>query len=283
MWSYFCFLWVFLIIGSPFLPAQVQFKLVKPETIKSRLNSFEGSDSTREATLRKSFSETGCSADNMSEQVVARRKEPNVICVLPGETDQVILISAHFDHISEGKGVVDNWSGASLLPSLFESLSNTKRKHTFVFVGFTAEEDGLVGSGYYVKKLSPLDLTRIRLVVNLDTLGLGPTKVWASHSDPEALGLLLATAHATQLPLGTMNVDGFGESDEESFAKKKIKTVTIHSLTPDTAGVLHSSRDNLAAIKFDDFYDTYHLLAAYLAILDTRFQAVPTTNVTATH
>ena len=80
-----------------------------------------------------------------------------------------------------------------------------------------------------------------------------------------------------------MNIDGFGESDEESFAKKKVKTVMIHSLTPNTTSVLHSSSDNLAAIKFDDYYDTYHLLAVYLAVLDTQIPPVPTTGGTATH
>jgi hypothetical protein len=93
----------------------------------------------------------------------------------------------------------------------------------------------------------------------------------------------VATANVTQLPLGAMNIDGFGESDEESFSWKKVKTVMIHSLTPDTTSVLHSSRDNIAAVKFDDYYDTYHLLAAYLAVLDNQFQTAPTTGATGAH
>ncbi|PYX03200.1 MAG: Zn-dependent exopeptidase M28, partial [Acidobacteria bacterium] len=39
----------------------------------------------------------------------ARSKLPNVICVLPGSSDKVIIVGAHFDRVSEGDGVVDNW------------------------------------------------------------------------------------------------------------------------------------------------------------------------------
>lgn len=272
-----------LTFWCPLLFAQVQFKLVKPQVIKTRLNLYPGNDLTRVAALVKSFSEVGCSEDKLSEQAVPRRKEPNVVCVLPGETDQVILVGAHFDHVSKGKGVVDNWSGASLLPSLFQSLSGTSRRHTFIFAGFTGEEDGLIGSRFYVKQLSAPELSRVQLMVTLDTLGLGPTKVWVSRSDPEAVSLLMSTANVTRLPLEGMNVDGFGISDEESFIKKKIKTVTVHSLTSDTTQVLHSSLDDITAIKFENYYDTYHLLAAYLALIDTKFPATPAVDNTSDH
>ena len=101
---------------------------------------------------------------------------------LPGSTPQVIVVGAHFDHVSEGDGVVDNWSGASLLPSLFQSLMGSARKHTFIFVAFTGEEEGLLGSAFYVKQLSKDQLSNIEAMINLDSLGLGPTEVWVSQS-----------------------------------------------------------------------------------------------------
>ncbi len=72
------------------------------------------------------------------------------------------------------------------------------------------------------------------------------------------------------LPIGGMNVNGFGESDEESFIRQKVCTMTIHSLTPETTHVLHNSADKPSAVRFHDYYDTYRLLAAYLAILDAQ-------------
>jgi Iap family predicted aminopeptidase len=66
-----------------------------------------------------------------------------------------------------------------------------------------------------------------------------------------------------------MNVNGFGRSDEESFIQKGVCTITVHSVTPGTAHVLHSPSDSPTAIRFSDYYDTYLLLASYLAVLDT--------------
>lgn len=267
-----CFLQAVICTG---LYAQAAVNLVGLETVRTRLDQYKGNDRIREMALLKAFADAGCPASNLSEQVVPRKKEPNVVCVLPGETPKTILVGAHFDHVSAGDGIVDNWSGASLLPSLFQGLTGTKHKHTFVFVGFTGEESGEVGSSFYVSQLSKVEVPQIELMVTLDSVGLGPTKVWASRSDKSAVGMLNATAHALNLPLGVVNVDGFGESDEEPFIKRKIKTITIHSVTSATTRVLHTSLDAPAAISFHDYYDTYHLLAGYLAVLDTRLGSDP--------
>jgi hypothetical protein len=107
-------------------------------------------------------------------------------------------------------------------------------------------------------------------MINLDTLGLGPSEVWASRSDKDAVTLLAGTAHLTHVPLTGMNVDGFGESDEESFIKQSVCTITVHSLTPQTTRVLHNAADSPSALQFQDYYDGYRLLAAYLVVLDAQ-------------
>ncbi len=250
--------------------AQVQYVVVRPETIQQRLDLYKGNDTTRETALVKLFTQAGCASANLSEQPVPRRKQPNVICVFPGSTPETIVVGAHFDHVSEGDGIVDNWSGASLLPSLFQALVSSPRKHTFIFVAFTGEEEGLLGSAFYVKQLPKDQLSKIEAMINLDTLGLSPTKVWVSQSDSRLVNGLRQVAHTMNLPIGGMNVDGFGESDEESFIRQKVCTITIHSLTSETAHVLHSTADNPSAVHFHDYYDTYRLLVAYLAVLDTQ-------------
>jgi aminopeptidase-like protein len=265
------FLVCFLVFPFGALHAQIKFQIAKPDVVRARLDLYKGSDAAREVTLRRLFSEAGCADSNLSEQKVPHRKEPNVICVLPGMSEDEVLVGAHFDHVSDGSGIVDNWSGASLLPSLFQSLLGEKREKTYVFVGFTGEEAGELGSLFYVSQLSDTERGRIRLMITIDTLGLGPTKVWASRSDPQAVDLLAKTAEALKLPIAGMNVDGVGVSDEESFLKAGVKTVTVHSLTTANLGMIHSSLDAPAAIRFQDYYDTYHLLAGYLAVLDHQY------------
>ena len=166
--------------------------------------------------------------------------------------------------------MIDNWSGASLLPSLYQSLTGSARRHTFIFIGFTGEEEGLVGSEYYVRQLQPDQLSNIEAMINIDSLALGPTKVWVSQSDPRLVSAIGLVAQSMRLPIAGMNVDGFGDSDEESFIRKKVCTLTVHSLTPQTTHVLHRSDDNPSAVRFSDYYETYRLLAGYLAVLDTQ-------------
>jgi hypothetical protein len=249
--------------------AQTQFRLASNEVVEGHLKSFSTKNSEREALIRKWLAESGCKDSNLTEQSLERRLPPNVICVLPGETPEVILVGAHTDHVDEfGDGVVDNWTGASLLPSLLYSLSAQPRHHTFVFVGFAAEEKGLIGSEYYADHLTAEQRARIAAMVNMDSLGLGPTEIWASHADKTLLDLLAAIAAATKLPAGTVNVDNVGSADSESFARYHVPRITLHSVTQATWGILHSPRDRMNVIKMKDYYDSYHLIAAYLAYLD---------------
>jgi hypothetical protein len=106
-------------------------------------------------------------------------------------------------------------------------------------------------------------------MINLDTLGLGPTKVWVSQSDPRLVNTIAAVAHIINIPIAGMDVNGLGESDEESFIAQKVCTLTIHSLTPDNAHILHRPDDNPTAIHLSDLYDTFRLLTTYLPSLDT--------------
>ena len=71
---------------------------------------------------------------------------------------------------------MDDWSGTSLLPSLYTALKEQKRRHTYVFVAFASEERGLVGSAYFVKKLSAEQKSSLRAFVNLECLGLTRSK-----------------------------------------------------------------------------------------------------------
>ena len=248
----------------------IRYRTLPREMIEARLGKCGGANENRERTLKQIFTEAGCDDQHLSEQPVKGSKLPNVICVMPGSSDRYIIVGAHFDRAPEGNGVVDNWSGASLLPSLYESVKGEPRKHTYIFVGFTDEEKRDVGPEFYVRKMSKDQVDQTDAMLNMDTLGLGPTEVWGSHSDPRLVGGLSYIANRLNLPLGRVDVEQVGYTDSESFAARNIPRITVHSLTQKTwdAHILHTSRDELSAMHLDDYYQTYRLLAAYIAYLD---------------
>ena len=260
----------------------VRFNLVSREGIESRLKKYTGDNKQRGGTLKQMFTEAGCDGQHISEQPVKGSKLPNVICLLPGSSDKVIIVGAHFDRVSAGDGVVDNWSGASLLPSLYEAVKIEPRKHTYIFIGFTDEEKGLVGSRFYAQQMTKEQVAATDAMVNMDTLGLAPSEVWATHSDKRLIGALASIAKQLNVPITGVNVDQIGSSDAESFAERSIPRITVHSLTQETwnARILHTSKDKLSAMRLDDYYQTYRLLAAYIAYLDqvANFPAEPMTH-----
>jgi len=244
----------------------LKVKLVDQAVIQSRLQAGVVPGKEREDLIAKLFRDAGC---EVSLQKVDR-KSSNVICRLPGETPATIAVGGHFDFVDKGQGIVDDWSGASLLPSLFAALKTEHRTHTFEFVAFTDEETGLVGSARFVKELSKEERKDLQAFINLECLGMNPPNVWVSRSTPLLVHLLEGVANAIKVPLQGVNVDKVGDDDTHPFLDRKIRVICIHSVTQETLGILHSARDRPDAISIANYYDAYRLVAFYLASLDSK-------------
>jgi hypothetical protein len=107
----------------------------------------------RRARLESLFREVGCDAEYLTEKSFPHLKDPNLVCLLPGTASTIIVAGGHYDLVNRGPGVVDDWSGAVMLPSLYHSLKSHARMDTFVSIAFAGEEGGLLGSHAYVKQL----------------------------------------------------------------------------------------------------------------------------------
>ncbi|HEV2881990.1 MAG TPA: M20/M25/M40 family metallo-hydrolase [Pyrinomonadaceae bacterium] len=122
---------------------------------------------------------------------IVRREAPaaNVVGILEGADaklrDEVIVIGAHYDHLGRGgqgslagregeihHGADDNASGVAGLLELARTFAKERRviRRTLVFIAFGGEEEGLLGSSYYVKNPS-LPLARTVAMINLDMIG----------------------------------------------------------------------------------------------------------------
>jgi hypothetical protein len=287
-------LWIgcLLLLASVSLVAasDLKYGLVEQDVVMARLQNAPMNNNDRVLALEKMFRDVGCQP---TEQAVKHLRQPNVLCVLPGSTNSTIVVGGHLDHVEEGTGVVDDWSGASMLPSLYQSLASQPRTHTFLFIGFAGEEEGLVGSEFYAKHLEQEDRKRIAAMVNLECLGIGPTEVWTGHSESILVRILVAMAQSMKVPINGINMDRdrMGQpqrfrprqsiarnlpqvsTDSESFADVGIPRITITAITHDTWPLLHNSKDNIKAINPEQYYESYRLIVPYLALLD---QQLPT-------
>ena len=259
-------------IAQPTSAPKIVVAQLGPTTIQQRLNLVPRKLADRVAALESLFHEVGCDGERFFKQPVRHSRAPNLVCTLIGQTDNEIIVGGHLDSIELGMGAVDDWSGASLLPSLYQSLKETPRRHRFVFVGFAAEEQGLVGSNAFVANLKRDEVRKIRAMINLECLGLGPPEVWVSRANKRLLDEYSVVASILHVPLRGMNVERAGDDDAHSFLNVGIPVLTIHSLTPGNWHILHHASDKLEAIRPDDYYTAYRMIAAYLAYLDNTLE-----------
>jgi len=248
------------------LAQNITVTLADKPVLKARLESGVVKARDRDQVEQSLFSGVGCAIDR--QQVT--HNSANLICTLPGESASAIIVGGHLDFAHEGQGIVDDWSGVSLLPSLYQTLKKEPRKHTYIFVAFEAEETGLEGSGQYVRKMTKENKASTRAFVNLECLGMGPTVVWQSRAARTLLDRLYEVAGSLGTTMNGVNVDQFGDDDSHPFLSAHIPVVTLHSLTPENLKVIHSRRDNLGAIDMDQYYASYKLIAMYLAYLDQK-------------
>lgn len=109
-------------------------------------------------------------------------KTENVVALIEGteKPEEYIIISAHYDHLGTHGGLIfhganDNASGTSALIEIAKTfkeacLKNKPPKRSILFVAFTAEEKGLLGSKFFVNN-SPIPLHSIKTNLNMDMLG----------------------------------------------------------------------------------------------------------------
>jgi hypothetical protein len=172
----------------------------------------------------------------------------NVIACVKGHgphADEFIIVGAHYDHLGRGRlghqfgptgsiyhGADDNASGTSLVLELARRFAQGPRPaRTMVFICFTAEEEGLIGSDYFVKH-APIPLDKVVAMVNFDMVGRmkDDTLYMGGQGTAQDFDADIAAANANgALELKSIGRGGFGPSDHLSFAQKRIPVLFFFS------------------------------------------------------
>ncbi len=249
---------------------RVHFSPGDKADILERARTTSDNDEERATYLKGWFGQQGCSGKNLSEQKVDGNGAANVICRIPGESQDTIIVGAHFDRATSKLRPIDNWRSASLLPSLYQCLRSRKRHYTMVFVAFADSGNEPAGAETYAAHLSQRELGFVKAMINLDALGLSPTKIWSSHSDKDLVSALMTMVYVLKLPASQISIAAAGNTDSEPFLARKIPQITIHSITQ-----INLVDRTTTPFRPGAFYDSYKLICAYLAYLDETLKARP--------
>ena len=194
------------------------------------------------AATRRDFTpvNTGITVHGSVASTVRRTTTANVVARLPGSDpslrNEVVAIGAHWDHHGIGRpvngdsilnGALDNASGVATMLAVADAYvrAGVRPKRSLLFVGFTAEEKGLLGSQAFAEG-PPVPLRHVAAILNIDGANLwGQTRdIGALGSDQSSLGRSFERAARAEGLRVSVNREalasgGFFRSDHFPLAK----------------------------------------------------------------
>ncbi len=210
-------------------------------------------DGAVKAAQRRDFKPIplGVTVSSTWKVTLAHTSSANVVAMLPGSDpvlkDQAVVITAHHDHLGRKagakageddifNGAVDNASGCAAMLTLARALSSlpTAPKRSIIFAAVAAEEQGLLGSEYFVAH-PPIPPSRMAANLNIDGMN-----VWGRTRDVSVIGLGKSTIDATLTVLASaqgrvVHADAmadrgfFYRSDQFNFAKAGVPAAYFSS------------------------------------------------------
>jgi len=236
--------------APPPITAIDDIRYLSDDRLRGRMTGSPGAD-TAAAYLARRFEQVGLqpAAGGWFQSFTVAKEAPvaqsarvgglvgrNVIGLLPGHDpnlrNEAVIVGAHYDHLglggfgsldpdSTGKvhnGADDNASGAAMLIQIASRLAQAPPARTVLFIAFSGEELGLLGSAYYVKQ-PVYPLTTTSAMINLDMVGRlrnGRLIVYGSRTAKEFPALLDSLNWHAGFDLKAQG-DGYGPSDQSSF------------------------------------------------------------------
>ncbi|MEZ6017454.1 MAG: M28 family peptidase [Planctomycetota bacterium] len=200
----------------------------------------------------------------------------NLVGYLPGSdpalAGECVVVGAHLDHIGVGPrerigyGADDNASGTAALMEVVEAMALARPARSVWFVGFSAEEDGLVGSQAFVEDL-PMPREQVVAMVNLDMIGRGATEHVVALGFQQNPEMRAVVARAQRLgrsgvtKLQECSDEGlFQRSDHHSFHTAGIPTVFFFENYPlEQNRDYHTWRDVPDLVNFEKVRNTARL------------------------
>ncbi|MCF0057211.1 M20/M25/M40 family metallo-hydrolase [Dyadobacter sp. CY356] len=220
--------------------------------------------------------------DGFAHQMTAR----NVIGFLDNGAEKTIVIGGHYDHLGKGyqtgslspdsknlihNGADDNASGTTGVIELAKYFAGNavKEKHNLLFIGFSGEELGLLGSKYYTESPT-IPLKSISAMINMDMIGRYNTDkglIISGWGTSAAWGKIIPDLARKQNMKYTIDSSGVGASDHTSFYLKDIPVLQFFT---GTHSDYHKTSDDSDKINAEGEADILKLIAGVLEKLDNK-------------
>ena len=186
----------------------------------------------------------------------------NVILDIPGKTEEVIVLTAHYDSTSLSQGAYDNMSGSIGLLEIAERFAKETPRYGLRLIWCGSEERGLLGSKAYVAAHEE-ELKNVVLNINLDMIGCIMGKFLACCTCEEKL------VHYLEY-MGC--VEGFGinpyqdvySSDSTPFADKGIPAVSFARIAPNNTATIHNSYDTAKVMSAEQLLKDMDFISLFI-------------------
>jgi hypothetical protein len=262
-----------------------------------------GALSTYQSAIDKSFAPRSVvlrkvNVDGAVEMKRTSSTLKNVTACLPGKgklAKEYIVVGAHYDHLGRGgfgsrsprsneihNGADDNASGTAGMLEIARLLSRApdQQGRSVLFVAFTGEEQGLLGSQHWVEH-PPVPLESVKAMINLDMIGriAGTSLMIGGTATSAAFPPLITLADAqSPLEMKTVWANGFAPTDTTSFVARRIPVLFFWS---GTHVDYHRPTDDADKINYEGAAETVNIVANVLQELrirrDLYYSAGPTT------
>lgn len=211
------------------------------------------------------------------------RKGKNVVGYIDHKASTTVIIGAHYDHLGFGgagnsrdtggpaihNGADDNASGVAALLFVADELKKSKiKKNNYLFLAFSAEELGLVGSKKFIESKS-IDLKKVNYMINMDMVGrLNEEKVLAVNGSGTSptWATALSKVNNNRLKIKTSE-SGLGPSDHASFYVQDIPV--LHFFTGQHADY-HKPSDDSERINYEGLSEVANYIVALVKELDGK-------------
>lgn len=171
----------------------------------------------------------------------------NVVVDLPGEVDEYIILTAHYDSTSLSQGAYDNMSGSVGIIAMTEYFASHPHRYGIRMVLCGSEERGLLGSKAYVAG-HPEEMEKVVLNVNLDMIGCIMGKFIACVTGEEKLCGYIEY-FAQEKGFGIAVRQDVYSSDSTPFADAGVPAISFARIAPNNTATIHNGYDTKAVMS----------------------------------